>query len=736
MKPGSNKTFGGMSVFTVRKAMFALVCGAFFAAIGVCPAMSAEARRHALLIGVQDYSGTGFGSLSGTRNDVSLVRDLLTRERFGFKPSDITELLDERATHGAVLAAIGALAERAERDDIVYIHYSGHGSTARDANGDEKHESGEDSTFVAFGARRGVEAAKQEGAARGSTPAGLDDYDILDDEIEAALSVLAAKTRHVVFVADACHSGTSTRGTDVVATRGIDSDPRPHPAENSASPADARASWIAVGAAKDDELAREYRAGEKENGTERVYGAFTWFWVKALETSASDDTWQLVFDRAKVMMKGAGLSQNPEIEGDGAKMKVFGGIGAIPKKFTVTRVYPVIEVNAGSFAGISEGSEFQLERNGALTGTKLTVKKASPFTCEAAETASEGEPLKIGETVVLTKWQPSFPKIRLAFKADFPVDEPRLSELREIIAGDQNLAAYEFADTSGKIDMLLLVARRERNENGETAAAETAEPEIWFMDHSQESPYNGLDALKITGFGEQGMKDMTDNLARLANLKGFLDMDLPEGNGGDLRIQYKLYTAVSEDEWKELPPEERFDKETKDGAGNRLRWKLSRVVPAEEGMADRRPDEGLLSVSVKNNSKLPYYIYGINATREAKITPFLPRTNRGDTEVKAGENRDFTDLTHVLLLEENEEYVRVIASGAKTDISMLAQDAIIMRDAARIAANKGNSNPIEAMLTQHIYPTRGDFPVTDISPEDLSSRITSFVIPGDNRSVQ
>ncbi|TGO02842.1 hypothetical protein PN36_18285, partial [Candidatus Thiomargarita nelsonii] len=96
-------------------------------------------------------------------------------------------------------------------NDFVYIFYSGHGSQTKDLNGDEP--SGYDQTWVSYGARTGRQ--------------GIDNYDVLDDEIDKWLSNLYEKTQNVVFISDSCHSATVTRGA-AATSRAIKEDKRPH----------------------------------------------------------------------------------------------------------------------------------------------------------------------------------------------------------------------------------------------------------------------------------------------------------------------------------------------------------------------------------------------------------------------------------------------------------------------------------------------------------------------------
>ena len=56
---------------------------------------------------------------------------------YGFAPSDITMLVDEEATKAAMTQGIEALVDTAGPGDVLYLHYSGHGSNVPDNNGDE-----------------------------------------------------------------------------------------------------------------------------------------------------------------------------------------------------------------------------------------------------------------------------------------------------------------------------------------------------------------------------------------------------------------------------------------------------------------------------------------------------------------------------------------------------------------------------------------------------------------------
>ena len=180
--------------------------------------------RRALLIGINEYESRS--NLNGCVNDVEVISTVL-RTRFGFESKNVLKLLNGDATRERILSEMRRVVADSGERDVLFIHFSGHGSYHEDYSGDET--DGNDETLC---------------------PA--DSYadgvpDILDDEIDLILSEL--RTPHAVIVLDSCHSGTGTREAGArVRTRGESPDHR-------------------------DELYRELAASlpERPTGIERQY---------------------------------------------------------------------------------------------------------------------------------------------------------------------------------------------------------------------------------------------------------------------------------------------------------------------------------------------------------------------------------------------------------------------------------------------------------------------------------
>jgi uncharacterized caspase-like protein len=82
--------------------------------------------RHALLIGVQEYDGSGnMTPLSCPRADVDLMQSLLTDPAFTEEPYAVTAVKDAELRE--TKQAVDDFVEAVDRDDTVIIYFSGHG---------------------------------------------------------------------------------------------------------------------------------------------------------------------------------------------------------------------------------------------------------------------------------------------------------------------------------------------------------------------------------------------------------------------------------------------------------------------------------------------------------------------------------------------------------------------------------------------------------------------------------
>lgn len=165
-------------------------------------AAQTPARKLALLIGINDYSGNDSAAdLRGCLTDVDLQYELLVN-RFGFDPGNIVRITDKqplKPTRKNILKTFRShLIDQAEPGDVVVFHYSGHGSYVFDP----------DPVYEGF---------ELNGTIMPSDPVA-EGSDLVPDIMGRTLFLLmrAIRTDNVTAILDSCHSGGGLRGNSVV----------------------------------------------------------------------------------------------------------------------------------------------------------------------------------------------------------------------------------------------------------------------------------------------------------------------------------------------------------------------------------------------------------------------------------------------------------------------------------------------------------------------------------------
>ncbi len=345
--------------------------------------------RIALLVGIEHYApGTpaSVPTLKGCRADVLGVRDTLLA-RFGFAPEDVRVLLDEQATHEAIVRAWREwLIPRAGPETEVVFWFSGHGARIPDASGIEGAERGQtDNTILAYDSR----SAGEDGS-----------YDVTDDELYSLHAQLAHKTARLFAVIDACHSASGLRGTRRIA-RGV------RAAGDGTEPLDRRRLlefWpeverefvdegpkrkpqplpgASVFACTENQEALEYEWTDEGN-VQRTQGALSFFLGDALAHARPGETYRALADDAAVHLMREIPGQTPCYEGDLERQLFDARFEAAPQGILASvREEGRIELAAGSLVGLAPGSELRLENSaGQLVGRAL-VDKAWAMRCVA-----------------------------------------------------------------------------------------------------------------------------------------------------------------------------------------------------------------------------------------------------------------------------------------------------------------------------------------------------------------
>ena len=179
------------SLHAPRAVRRVLAAAAIAGLMAAAPAAQAQALR-GLVIGIDDY--VHIQKLQGAVNDARDIGEAL--DDIGV--DDLTVLLDGNATRDRIVAAWRGLLERAAPGDTLVLAYAGHGAQEPERV-PRTEDDGQDEVLLLGGFRNAGPGTRER---------------IVDDEINQWFLDAGRKGLRVVFVADACHSGTVMRATD------------------------------------------------------------------------------------------------------------------------------------------------------------------------------------------------------------------------------------------------------------------------------------------------------------------------------------------------------------------------------------------------------------------------------------------------------------------------------------------------------------------------------------------
>lgn len=113
--------------------------------------VSAQTKR-ALIIGLGEQQDKAWNKINGDK-DVPFVQAML--KNAGFK--SVMTLVNRQATKVGIVRAFKRMTASCKHDDVVYIHYSGHGQQMTDVHNDER--DGLDECWIPYDACRKASAS-------------------------------------------------------------------------------------------------------------------------------------------------------------------------------------------------------------------------------------------------------------------------------------------------------------------------------------------------------------------------------------------------------------------------------------------------------------------------------------------------------------------------------------------------------------------------------------------------
>lgn len=346
-------------------------------------APSGAPRRLALLIGIDRYEPEA-ASLHGCVNDVDAIEDVLL-DGLKMPASDIRKLASRHPGASRVLRvspeklptrenicdALSTLAADAQKGDIVFIYYSGHGVQTTDGT------------------------PRIEGMVPMDSATPLWDFDFTP-----LLATIATKCGDLTVVLDCCHSGGVPRDIKM-AKRSVPftgTPPTAPGAGSRGSPRDATGpEMLVIAACQSEQSAYESPAGEPG-----AHGVLTRMLLAAFEkvkgSPLSSLRWAEVWESVRAAILDTKSPQSPLLLGR-AERPVFGGAWTPQSDgWAVLREdkSDKYTLRAGAMVGITEGATLEvyvgMRRVGELvvTSAELASSVAVPSPGDAAAFPKEG----------------------------------------------------------------------------------------------------------------------------------------------------------------------------------------------------------------------------------------------------------------------------------------------------------------------------------------------------------
>ncbi|MEG4172844.1 MULTISPECIES: caspase family protein [unclassified Microcoleus] len=685
---------------------------------------------YALLIGVNFYfphrlpEGNYYKNLRGCVQDINHVETYL-KDTFNLTSDQIIKLTATASdnpnqpqeppellpTYENIVAKFKELTAKAQPQDQVYIHYSGHGGRAK----------------TIFESLKGFGALDE---ALVPTDIGQPNSRYLRDiEFAKLLEEMVEKELVVTLVLDSCHSGGATRemsGDDQIRGEGfIDTTPRPTDSlvaplqelaqtwqtatENSRNITVVNGllpepkGYTLIAACREHEFAYE----KVFEGTERN-GALTYFLLKALREKGTEISVEELFNKVSNQVNNVFVQQTPMLMGE-TERTFFGGqlVGA-SRKAPVMKVdikKNRVQLQMGQASGIKKGAEFEIfkfrtrdfkDEENRIARVKVVEVQASD--CWAEVTYIEGiraiNP-KLDQGMIdrgmFEIGSPAFylsPGLKQIRKVRVLLPEPKspFSDLELVKTQVDGHRWIEFCSET------------ETDENVDYFVSLNSEGEYWILDANKEPIQNLVFPIKIDE--PEATKRLIARLIHVARYETILDLD--NEDVFDTTLNGKLKVELGKSEKGEFIP-----------------FNTGGHVPVLE-------ESEKFFVRIHNESKRILNISALIFQPDFSIVKFYPK---GDESVAPGQDKGTSiELEMPENYQEGVFIIKVFATVDATNFQLLELQPL---DQPRPeVGDKKSANALEELLTAVVdeeNPKRKITVVIDASEEWTTEKVEVVV---------
>ncbi|WP_372937674.1 caspase family protein, partial [Seonamhaeicola sp.] len=580
-------------------------------------------------------------------------------------------LIDEQATYAGIKEALNNLLSKIKPDDIVVIHYSGHGQQIFDDNDEEI--DGKDEALVPYDAW-----VRYNNNYKG-------EHHFRDDELGDYITKFRnklSKQGQLLLLLDSCHSGSSTRGGKARGSEAVFAPSNWQPNKSGDASGsdmtektkeklqDNAAPFVLISGASANELNYEYK------GT----GSLSYAFSKAMNSLGSNFSYNQLFAKIESQMNVISPKQNPTIEGD-LNVQLFNNNYVKQQPYYKVKSVPradIIKIQAGKIQGLF----------------KNTTVNVLP----SATTKVEDDKIITKGIITVSKFNESIIKLDTPLD-DFNeknywvfIDEPSYGDIAVNVFFDKSLKDNTI--TNGVSEFLL-----EKNLGAVVKKIDSADVVLTTEGNN------------ITLKATNGLIDIDkDEETRGSTTVDAINQKLFAFAQGQYlkNLEFKNYNY--EFEFKLLPIE--YDVLT-DAVGNVLD---PSTLTNKNGTFQVKPEVDNVVLQVTNKSERPLYFSIIEINSKGEIFPFMPNDNcsLNDDERKLapGQTMIFKDC----IFSFGPPYEKLILKGFATSTPINFQPTVETRgDNSRNVAN-----PLETFLANSFTQSRGS------SGKKSSARIDGY----------
>ena len=330
-------------------------------------------NKLAMIVAIGEYApGSRIPPIASV-NDVKYIKAALRKN--GFLEKNIDTLINAKATKDAILQHLTLISEKAQKNDIIVLHFACHGQQIRDQKTIElgkDEDDGYDEALLPYDAKAKYNPTGYRG-----------EKHLRDDDLFPKLMAIRMKIGpqgSLLVLLDACHSGTGTRSESFATSRGMpDAFPDPeNPLDSVINlpeselkesffdiQSDSISNMVVISGSSPHQENKQVVVNKEE------LGSLSYSFYKAISELSAGNTYELLFEKIKATIQAFIPDQVPMIEGN-INQLIFSG------KYTAKEDKTFIRVGYKGGAG-PEDSIFTVDKglmDNMAIGTVCKIYKA------------------------------------------------------------------------------------------------------------------------------------------------------------------------------------------------------------------------------------------------------------------------------------------------------------------------------------------------------------------------